>query len=91
MVTVGYARISNWKRAGLAEASQRLEAQRTELAAAGCTRIFADQIASTGECVELELALQYVREGDSAGSPVWRAACRSSLKSAPPSNKSTWR
>src|SRR6516225_10649199 len=55
---VGYARTSTTEqRAGL-------EAQLRDLKAAGCTKIFKEQVSSIGERAQLEAALNYVREGD---------------------------
>jgi DNA invertase Pin-like site-specific DNA recombinase len=55
---VGYARTSSLSQiAGL-------EAQERELRAAGCERIFSEQVSSIAEREQLEQALDYVREGD---------------------------
>ena len=42
-----------------------LEAQERELRAAGCDKIFREQVSSVAERQQLEAALDYVREGDS--------------------------
>jgi DNA invertase Pin-like site-specific DNA recombinase len=56
---VGYARTSTTEqRAGL-------EAQLRDLKAAGCAKVFKEQVSSIGERAQLEAALDYVREGDS--------------------------
>ena len=55
---VGYARTSS-----LAQIAG-LEAQERELRAAGCDRIFAEQVSSVAQREQLEAALDYVREGD---------------------------
>jgi DNA invertase Pin-like site-specific DNA recombinase len=55
---VGYARTSS-----LAQVAG-LEAQERELRAAGCDKIFAEQVSSVAQREQLELALDYVREGD---------------------------
>ena len=55
---VGYARTSS-----LAQVAG-LEAQERELRAAGCDRIFAEQVSSIAQREQLEAALDYVREGD---------------------------
>ena len=55
---VGYARTSS-----LAQVAG-LEAQERELRAAGCDKIFAEQVSSVAEREQLEAALDYVREGD---------------------------
>ena len=55
---VGYARTSS-----LAQAAG-LEAQERELRAAGCDKIFREQVSSVAEREQLEAALDYVREGD---------------------------
>jgi len=56
---VGYARTSS-----LAQVAG-LEAQERELWAAGCDKIFAEQVSSVAQRSQLEAALDYVREGDS--------------------------
>jgi DNA invertase Pin-like site-specific DNA recombinase len=57
-VLVGYGRTSTTEqRAGL-------EAQLRDLKAAGCARVFREQVSSIGERGQLEAALDYVREGD---------------------------
>ena len=56
---VGYARTSH-----LAQVAG-LEAQERELRAAGCDKIFREQVSSVAERQQLEAALDYVREGDS--------------------------
>ena len=55
---VGYARTST------AEQEAGLEAQVRDLKAAGCTKIFQEQVSSIAERAELERALEYVRSGD---------------------------
>jgi DNA invertase Pin-like site-specific DNA recombinase len=56
---VGYARTSTVGQiAGL-------EAQERELRAAGCDKVFREQVSSVAERQQLEAALDYVREGDS--------------------------
>ena len=56
---VGYARTSS-----LAQVAG-LEAQERDLRAAGCDKIFREQVSSVAERQQLEAALDYVREGDS--------------------------
>ena len=56
---VGYARTSSLGQiAGL-------EAQERELLAAGCEKVFREQVSSVAKRDQLEAALDYVREGDS--------------------------
>ena len=55
---VGYARTST-----LAQVAG-LEAQERDLHAAGCEKIFSEQVSSVAERQQLEAALDYVREGD---------------------------
>jgi DNA invertase Pin-like site-specific DNA recombinase len=55
---VGYARTSS-----LAQVAG-LEAQERELDAAGCSKIFREQVSSVAQRDQLEQALDYVREGD---------------------------
>src|ERR1700730_14495154 len=55
---VGYARTSS-----LAQVAG-LEAQERELHAAGCSKIFREQVSSVAQRDQLEQALDYVREGD---------------------------
>jgi hypothetical protein len=55
---VGYARTSSLSQVA------GLEAQERELRAAGCDKIFAEQVSSVAQREQLELALDYVREGD---------------------------
>jgi DNA invertase Pin-like site-specific DNA recombinase len=57
-VLIGYARTSTTnQRAGL-------EAQLRDLKATGCKKVFQEQVSSIGERAQLEIALDYVREGD---------------------------
>ena len=55
---VGYARTSSLGQVA------GLEAQERELRAAGCDKIFAEQVSSVAQREQLEPALDYVREGD---------------------------
>src|SRR5271154_2069391 len=55
---VGYARTS------MAEQQAGLQAQVRDLQAAGCDKIFQEQVSSIAERAELERALDYVRGGD---------------------------
>ena len=55
---VGYARTSS-----LAQVAG-LEAQERDLSAAGCDKIFSEQVSSVAERQQLEAAFDYVREGD---------------------------
>jgi DNA invertase Pin-like site-specific DNA recombinase len=55
---VGYARTSS-----LAQVAG-LEAQERDLRAAGCEKIFSEQVSSVAERQQLEAAFDYVREGD---------------------------
>lgn len=54
---VGYARAST------AEQEAGLEAQRRDLHATGCTKLFVEQVSSVGRRAQLEAALDFVREG----------------------------
>ena len=56
---VGYARTSTPAQVA------GLEAQERELRAAGCDKVFREQVSSVAERQQLEAALDYVREGDS--------------------------
>ena len=56
---VGYTRTST------AGQIAGLEAQERELRAAGCDKVFHEQVSSVAERQQLEAALDYVREGDS--------------------------
>ena len=55
---VGYARTSSLSQVA------GLEAQVRDLQAAGCTKIFSEQVSSVAERQQLEATLDYVREGD---------------------------
>ena len=55
---IGYARTSSLTQVA------GLEAQERELRAAGCDKIFREQVSSVAERQQLEAALDYVREGD---------------------------
>jgi DNA invertase Pin-like site-specific DNA recombinase len=57
-VKIGYARTSTLDQVA------GFEAQRRDLEAAGCTRIFAEQISSVAERPELAAALDYLRDDD---------------------------
>jgi DNA invertase Pin-like site-specific DNA recombinase len=57
-VKIGYARTSTLdQKAGL-------EAQLEELKAAGCERLFSEQVSSVGRRERLDTALEFIREGD---------------------------
>ena len=59
-VKVGYARTSTLDQVA------GFEAQQKELKAAGCAKVFAEQLSSvSGQRVQLEAAIDYLREGDS--------------------------
>lgn len=55
---IGYARTST------VEQEAGLEAQERDLRAAGCTRTFSERVSSVAKRAQLELALDYLREGD---------------------------
>lgn len=55
---IGYARTST------ADQDAGLEAQQRDLLAAGCEKIFAEQVSSVAQRAQLEQALEFVREGD---------------------------
>lgn len=55
---IGYARTST------VDQEAGFEAQRRDLTAAGCDKVFAEQVSSVGERPQLEGALDYCREGD---------------------------
>ena len=55
---IGYARTST------TEQVAGFEAQDRDLKAAGCEKIFAEQVSSVAERAELDNALEFVREGD---------------------------
>ena len=57
-VIIGYARTSTIdQRAGF-------EAQQAELTAAGCERLYKEQVSSVGKRSQLEAAMDFAREGD---------------------------
>jgi len=55
---VGYARTST------ADQIAGFEAQLRDLTAAGCEKTFQEQVSSVAERIQLQAALEYVREGD---------------------------
>jgi DNA invertase Pin-like site-specific DNA recombinase len=55
---VGYGRTST------VEQAAGLEAQRRDLLAAGCQKLFEEQVSSVAQRAQLEAALDFVREGD---------------------------
>jgi DNA invertase Pin-like site-specific DNA recombinase len=55
---VGYARTST------AEQEAGLATQERDLRAAGCGKVFAEQVSSAGKRQQLDAALDYLREGD---------------------------
>jgi len=57
-VLVGYARTST------VDQDAGYEAQQRDLKAAGCTKIFAEQVSSVAERAQLNAAIDYLREGD---------------------------
>ena len=58
MGMIGYARTST------TDQEAGLEAQIRDLTAAGCTKIFQEQVSSVGERAQLDRVLEYVRGGD---------------------------
>jgi DNA invertase Pin-like site-specific DNA recombinase len=57
-VLVGYARTST------VDQNAGFEAQRRDLKAAGCTKIFQEQVSSVAERAQLDAAIDYLLEGD---------------------------
>jgi DNA invertase Pin-like site-specific DNA recombinase len=57
-VKIGYARTSTL------EQKAGIEAQVRDLKAAGCEKVFKEQVSSVGKRVQLERALEFVREDD---------------------------
>jgi DNA invertase Pin-like site-specific DNA recombinase len=57
-VLVGYGRTST------VDQGAGLEAQERDLSAAGCDKLFIEQVSSVGKRQQLDAALDYVREGD---------------------------
>src|SRR6202790_1851 len=57
-MNVGYARTST------VEQKAGFEAQLKELTAAGCEKIFKEQVSSVAERSQLQAAMEFVREGD---------------------------
>jgi DNA invertase Pin-like site-specific DNA recombinase len=57
-IMIGYARTSTL------DQSAGLEAQLRDLKAAGCKKLYQEQVSSVAERVQLEAALDYAREGD---------------------------
>lgn len=55
---VGYCRTST------VEQQAGLDAQRRDLGATGCTKLFVEQVSSVGKRDQLAAALEFVREGD---------------------------
>lgn len=55
---IGYARTSTVDQAA------GFEAQRRDLLAAGCKRVFAEQVSSAAEREQLKAAIEYLRDGD---------------------------
>ena len=55
---IGYARAST------VDQEAGFQAQITSLKAAGCEKVFAEQVSSLAERAQLEAALEYAREGD---------------------------
>ena len=53
---IGYARVSS--------SGQHLDVQQTALTDAGCEKIYAEKVSGVGERVELQAALQFLRDGD---------------------------
>ncbi|MDH4982784.1 recombinase family protein [Hyphomicrobium sp. D-2] len=55
---IGYGRTST------SEQEAGLEAQQRDLAAAGCEKVFTEQVSSVAQREELEAAIDYLRDGD---------------------------
>ncbi|MBY2910570.1 recombinase family protein [Rhizobium leguminosarum] len=53
-----------YARTSTAEQAAGLEAQKRDLGATGCTKLFVEQVSSVGERQQLKAALDFVREGD---------------------------
>lgn len=56
---IGYARTSTFEQVA------GLEAQHRDLEAAGCKKVFAEQVSSVAQRDQLEAAIDYLRDGDS--------------------------
>jgi len=70
-VLVGYARTSTFEQAA------GLEAQLRDIKAAGCRKIFQEQVSSVAERAQLEAALDYMRENDTLVVSKLDRLCRS--------------
>src|SRR6185436_14718450 len=57
-VLVGYARTSTF------DQTAGFDAQRRDLEAAGCKKVFAEQVSSVAEREQLKAAIEYLREDD---------------------------
>src|SRR4029078_8799906 len=57
-VLVGYARVSTFDQIAGFDAQQR------DLKAAGCTKVFAEQVSSVAQRDQLQAAIDYLRDGD---------------------------
>jgi DNA invertase Pin-like site-specific DNA recombinase len=55
---IGYGRTST------ADQQAGIQAQERDLAAAGCDKLFIEQVSSVGKRQQLDAALDYVRDGD---------------------------
>lgn len=55
---IGYARTST------VDQNAGFDAQRRDLTAAGCKKVFAEQVSSVSEREQLQTAIEYLREGD---------------------------
>ena len=55
---VGYARTSTWEQVA------GIEAQKHELEAAGCQKVFAEQVSSVAKREQLEAVIDFLRDGD---------------------------
>jgi DNA invertase Pin-like site-specific DNA recombinase len=56
---IGYARTSTLEQVA------GIEAQKRDLEAAGCNKVFAEQVSSVAQRDQLEAAIDYIRDGDS--------------------------
>ena len=77
---IGYAITST------VEQEAGFEAQKRDLEAAGCKKVFSEQVSSVATRTQLPAALDYLRDDDVSSSPSstgWRAPCAICWRSLP--------
>lgn len=63
-VPIGHGAVIGYARTSSVDQEAGIEVQKRDLEAAGCSRVFSEQVSSIGKRAQLEAALDYARDGD---------------------------